>query len=102
VDVRREFRADERGAKLTGNPIAMANAIRTLEKEKHRLQMTVVPAVAHLFMVSPFAAGRIARLLDTHPPMDERIARLHKMHDGSIRPSVHLRLPSQSSQFEKR
>jgi heat shock protein HtpX len=79
-DVKRELRADEAAAKLTGNPLAMANAIRTLEKRKHQTPLSVVPAVAHLFIVSPLRSGRMARLFLTHPAMEQRIARLEAMH----------------------
>jgi heat shock protein HtpX len=80
VDAKREFRADEAAAKLTGNPLAMANAIRTLEKRKHQTPLSVVPAVAHLFIVNPLRSGRVARLFLTHPAMEQRIARLEAMH----------------------
>ncbi|MEK7671751.1 MAG: M48 family metalloprotease [Bacteroidota bacterium] len=80
IDVKREFRADEHGAKLTGNPLAMANTIRTMEKKKHVTPMDVVPAVAHLFMVSPLRPGRIERMFSTHPSMVRRIERLEAMH----------------------
>lgn len=80
VDVQREFRADEAGARLTRDPLAMANAIRTLEKKKHQVPLAVVPAIAHLFIVSPLTSGRIARLFLTHPTMEQRIARLEALH----------------------
>jgi heat shock protein HtpX len=78
VDLNRDFRADELGAKLTGDPLAMANAIRTMEKRKHVTPMSVVPAVAHLFMVTPIRPGRIERMFASHPSMVERIERLNR------------------------
>jgi heat shock protein HtpX len=80
VDIKRIFFADEQGALISGNCLAMANAVRTMEKKKHVTPMTVVPAAAHLFTVSPLTTGRIARLLMTHPPMEQRIGRLEEMH----------------------
>ncbi len=87
VNTRREFRADEFGAKLTENPIALANAIRTMEKKKFHMPLYVNPAVAHLFIVNPLTIGRIARLFSTHPPMEERIARLEKL-TNNVHPGV--------------
>jgi heat shock protein HtpX len=80
VNIKRDFRADAYGAKLAGNPLAMANAIRTMEKKKHVTPMNVSPAVAHLFMVSPLRPGRIERMFTAHPSMVERIERLERMH----------------------
>lgn len=79
VDLERDFRADEHGAKLVGNPLAMANAIRTMEKKKQTVPMRIVPAVAHLFMVSPIRHGRIERMFSTHPTMVQRIERLEAL-----------------------
>ena len=80
VSMRRDYRADKLGAKLVGNPLAMANAIRTMEKKKHVHPMIAAPAGAHLFMVSPLISGRIERMFRTQPPMVKRIERLEKMH----------------------
>jgi heat shock protein HtpX len=79
VNRKREFVADEEGAKLSGNPDALANAIRVMEKKKFQSPIHVNPVIAHLFIVSPLTVGRIARLFNTHPPMDQRIDRLEKM-----------------------
>jgi heat shock protein HtpX len=87
VNARREFRADELGAKLTENPIALANAIRAMEKKKYQMPLYVNPAVAHLFIVNPLTVGRIARLFSTHPPMEERIARLEQL-TNNVHPAV--------------
>ncbi len=84
VGVRRVFHADDQGSRVSGNSLSMANAIRTMEKKKFVAPMTIVPAAAHLFMVSPLTTGRIARLLMLHPSMEERITRLEKMHGSAL------------------
>ncbi len=80
VNVGREFRADEGSAALTGDPLSLANAIRTMEKRKFQTPLYVNPAVAHLFIVSPLTVGRIAALFDVHPSMEKRILFLEELH----------------------
>jgi heat shock protein HtpX len=76
----REFWADEMGAHLTHNPLALARALRKLEHWRHTLPMaTGNPATAHLFIVNPFTGGGLASLFSTHPPTEARIARLEAM-----------------------
>ena len=81
-----EFRADETGATLSGRPLELASALRKLEAASQRLPMDGSPATAHLFIVNPFAGG-LARLFSTHPPTEERVARLEAMARGGLRPS---------------
>jgi len=79
----REYLADEGGAKLCGRPLALANALRKLDHGSRMLPMTEArPATAHMFIVNPLTAGGIAQLFSTHPPMEERIARLERMTRG--------------------
>lgn len=83
----REFLADEAGARFSGNPLALANALRKLEYARHRVPMQHGhPATAHLFIVNPFTGAGITRLFSTHPPAEERIARLEAMvlRDASV------------------
>ncbi|BCG46186.1 Peptidase M48, Ste24p [Citrifermentans bremense] len=76
----REYLADEGGARLCGHPRSLANALRKLDQASHLLPMQEArPATAHMFIVNPLTAGGIARLFSTHPPMEERIARLEQM-----------------------
>jgi heat shock protein HtpX len=83
----REFLADEAGARLSGNPPALANALRKIETWSHQVQLTAgSPATAHLFIINPFSGGGVARLFGTHPPTEERIARLEAMtHQYAMR-----------------
>jgi heat shock protein HtpX len=76
----REFLADEAGARMSGNPLALASALRKLEHAKHRVPIEQgSPAMAHLFIVNPFIGAALARLFSTHPPTEERIAHLESM-----------------------
>jgi heat shock protein HtpX len=76
----REFVADESAARITRNPMALANALRKIEVWSRRVPMeSATPATAHLFIVNPLTGGGLLRLFSTHPPTEERIARLEAM-----------------------
>jgi len=78
----REFSADASGAVLTGNPDALADALATLERAQQVAPYEHAgPATAHLFIVNPLRGrlGAVMKLLSTHPPIEERIARLRAM-----------------------
>jgi len=75
----REYQADASGAKLSHNPLLLANALRKLESANERMPMDAGPATAHLFIVNPLSAEGISRLFSTHPPIEERIRRLEHM-----------------------
>ncbi|MGE3526546.1 MAG: M48 family metalloprotease [Gemmatimonadales bacterium] len=80
VSRQREFEADRVGAQILGRPMPLANALRRLDAMAQRIPMRVQPAVAPLAQVNPLAAmGGVARLFSTHPPTEERIARLEAM-----------------------
>jgi heat shock protein HtpX len=76
----REYLADEAGARICGRPRALANALRKLHSASQMIPMQEArPASAHLFIVNPLTGGGLASLFSTHPPMEERIARLEAM-----------------------
>lgn len=76
----REYGADETGARLTGNPNGLADALQELERANRANPLPDPnPATAHLFIVNPLSAGGIASLFSTHPPIAERIRRLRSM-----------------------
>jgi heat shock protein HtpX len=79
----REFLADEGSAQMSGNPISLANALRKLHTKVEQLPMEANPATAHLFIVSPLSGGGLMKLFSTHPPVEERVARLEKMVYGA-------------------
>jgi heat shock protein HtpX len=72
----REFEADRGGAEIAGSPLGLADALRKLEVASKRLPMPANPATAHLFIVQPFSGQALASLFSTHPPTEERVARL--------------------------
>jgi len=73
----REFLADETGARISGDPMALASALRKLHMGAQRIPADVAPATASLFIVNPFAGGQtLMNLFSTHPPMEKRVERL--------------------------
>ncbi|MBW2523073.1 MAG: M48 family metalloprotease [Deltaproteobacteria bacterium] len=73
----REYVADETGARLTGDPEALASALVKLERGAEQLEMDAQPATASLFIVNPlFGQGGMSRWFSTHPETDERVRRL--------------------------
>ncbi|MBI2059327.1 MAG: zinc metalloprotease HtpX [Nitrospirae bacterium] len=75
----REYVADETGARLAGNPFGLADALQKLQAYSQRIPMGANPGTAHLFIVSPLSGRGVIQLLSTHPPIEERIARLRSM-----------------------
>lgn len=75
----REYAADDTGAHLTGNPYALASALRKLDAYSRRVPLQASPSTAHLFIVQPFlgvSGLNLANLFSTHPPIAKRIERL--------------------------
>ncbi len=89
----REFDADEDGARLTNDPQALASALRKLELGTKARPLPAdqrLVDVSHLMIANPFRGGGMTRLFATHPPMEERIARLEAMPYGPGRPAQPL------------
>ncbi len=75
----REFAADETGAKLAGDPLGLASALKKLGVASERIPLDASPQSSHLFIVNPLSGQSFARLFSTHPPLEERIERLEHM-----------------------
>ena len=85
----REFEADAEGARICGDPAWLANGLAKLEQGKigHVNQAAEAnPASAHMFIINPLSGLRLDRLFSTHPPTEERIARLIAMGGGMAAP----------------
>ena len=80
----REYQADETGARLSANPLGLANALRKLEKGASYLPMEANPCTAHLFIVNPLKGRGLMSLFSTHPPVDERVRRLEELSRKGI------------------
>jgi len=75
----REYQADASGARLTRKPLGLASALGKLDQASRVVSMNANPATAHLFIVNPLAGRSFMNLFMTHPPIQDRIARLHAM-----------------------
>jgi heat shock protein HtpX len=74
----REYLADEGGAHLS-HPLSLAKALGKLEMAAQRIPMEANPSTAHMFIVNPLRGGGVLSLFSTHPPIEERVARLEEM-----------------------
>jgi heat shock protein HtpX len=75
----REYAADQGGAAIAGNPRYLASALRKLHQASRQIPMKANPATSHMFIVNPLSGGGLFKLFSTHPPIEERIARLESM-----------------------
>lgn len=82
-----EYKADEYGARLSGNPLYLSSALSKLENWSKRIPMQGNPSTSSMFIVNPFSGEQFARLFSTHPPTSERIKRLDAMAGGGYNKS---------------
>ena len=75
----REYLADAGGAKISGKPYALANALEKLSRASQAVPLAANPSSAHMFIVNPLTGRSLMNLFSTHPPVEERIARLKSM-----------------------
>ncbi len=93
----REFEADRMGAEISGHPLWLASALQRLHEGTQAIPNATAeahPATAHLYIDNPLSGGGMASLFSTHPPMEERIARLQAMaaaHPASSSPPLYVR-----------
>ena len=79
----REFMADEGGAQISGNPLALASALNKLQQGNKLIPMTNAgTSSAHMFIVNPLSGKSLMKLFSTHPQIEERIARLQEIAAG--------------------
>jgi len=80
ISRQREFGADAGGARISHKPLALAEALNKLHSGVQRYPMNRAnPATAHMFIVAPFSGKQVWSLFSTHPPVEERIARLYDL-----------------------
>lgn len=75
----REYIADQTGAQICGHPMWLASALDKLQRGSEAIPMHAEQATAHMFIVQPFIGSALANLFSTHPPIEDRIARLQAM-----------------------
>lgn len=75
----REFMADAGGAAISGKPMGLAGALEKLQRASQAIPMDANPSTAHMFIVNPLTGRSLMALFSTHPPIEERIARLRSM-----------------------
>lgn len=79
----REFMADEGGAQISGQPMALAAALNKLNTASKQIPMrNAETSTAHMFIVNPFTGKSLMKLFSTHPPVEERIKRLQEIEAG--------------------
>ena len=79
ISRQREYGADETGARICGRPLALASALRKLQMGAQTRPMKVSESTAHMYTVSPLRSDFMGNLFSTHPPVEQRIARLERM-----------------------
>ncbi|HZQ40465.1 MAG TPA: zinc metalloprotease HtpX [Rhizomicrobium sp.] len=85
----REFEADRAGAEITGRPLWLASALGQIERAAERIEnypADANPATAHMFIINPLHGGGLTSMFASHPPTEERIARLRAMAGGAAVP----------------
>jgi len=84
ISRQREFGADRTGAELTGRPLDLASALQKINAAARQVPMQIAPTFAPMAQVDPLQAfgGGISKMFSTHPPVEERVARLEAMARG--------------------
>ncbi len=77
----REYLADATGARIAGTPDGLASALTKMSRAAERNPMRINEAASHMFIVNPIAGQRFASLFSTHPPLEQRVARLRRIED---------------------
>jgi len=96
----REYAADSMGARISGNPAALASALAKIDSAAHQIENVPAerdPATAHLFIINPLSGARMDNLFSTHPATENRIAALEQLISQSARPSFRQAPPAPPS-----
>jgi heat shock protein HtpX len=75
----REYQADDSGARISRDPEALASALRKIAAYSERIPLPATPQTAHLFIINPLRGSMLASLFSTHPPLEQRVARLERI-----------------------
>ena len=75
----REYAADETGARISGDPVGLASALEKLSAAAEQIPLDASPQTSHLFIVNPLSGRSFMQLFSTHPPLEDRVARLLAM-----------------------
>jgi len=78
ISRQREYMADRAAAEISHKPLALAEALKKLHSAAHQIPLAANPSTAHMFIINPLSAKGMANLFSTHPPVEERIARLQQ------------------------
>jgi len=78
----REYDADAGGARIAGNPYGLADALEKLQRGSPMRPIQANPSSAHMFIVNPLSGKSLMSLFSTHPPIEERVARLRALARG--------------------
>jgi len=84
ISRQREYKADAEGGRITGRYIALASALEKLHSSPMRMNLDAKPATAHMMIANPLSGKGFTSLFSTHPPVKERIERLHKLSQTAI------------------
>lgn len=96
----REYLADASGARFAGNPEGLAQALEKLGAYSGRIPMDANPSTAHMFITNPLSGQSLMNLFSTHPPLNERIARLRGIRrSGNLRDNNDDRRQSEAKSF---
>lgn len=98
----REYLADSTAAGITGNPEGLAGALEKLGAYSRQIPMHAEPATAHMFITNPLAGSSLMNLFSTHPPIEERVARLRGtriVRSGDSTPSSGASMSDQAKNF---
>jgi heat shock protein HtpX len=78
ISRQREFGADKASAEMTHKSLSLASALKKLQNGSQRMRLQANPATAHMFIVNPLTGKNFSNLFSTHPPLEERVARLEQ------------------------